>query len=103
MPVVVGLAKEEFEAWLISDSAAVSCIGPIARTVASPENLARREVKQLLSSWIAAADAAGREKQIRRQIASRCDLDAVQRRCRSFEKFAKELDGVASSVLRRLD
>jgi hypothetical protein len=88
---VVGVAVEEFEAWLISDMDAVRMVlgGDLAEP-RSPEKLEPRAAKQLLRGWISASRRD--EPLIRSDIAKTCSwarsrriLDHSRRSSRTFD------------------
>lgn len=95
VPVVVGVAVQELEAWLVADITAVNrALGRAHAAVAAPEELPLRAAKDALDGWIGEACAgmpfdARRAK--RRSIAEQLSLDEVERRCRAFELFRKDL------------
>ena len=86
---VVAVAVQEFESWLLADSAVVAKVGAGARPFGGPpENMQPGAAKQELAAWLAAsADVA----EARRQIAAACDLATVSKTCRSFSELTREL------------
>ncbi len=97
--VVIGVARPEFEAWLIVDCAcAASVLGATLSEPPDPEKLGPSEAKEILNQWIGQhgglaghADPKARKKDLRLKIAKACNLDTLARRCRSFELFLKDL------------
>ena len=92
---IVAAAFREFEAWLVADTRALrETLGLDISTTKDPESMARREAKELLASWAseAARTQAGVEPpELRRQLAGRCDLDELGRRCPSFTELRLKL------------
>ncbi len=85
---VIGVAIEEFEAWLIADAATIEQITALpVSAVASPEHMVRGAAKSQLAKWSAGSSAP----QVHREVASRCDLNVVCRHCRAFESFSSDL------------
>jgi hypothetical protein len=90
VPAVIGLACPEFEAWLIADHAALCAALRIA-VDPSPETMAPRAAKAFLASALSRAGIPeGGSDSVRRQLASICNLQMLQR-LRTFELFQKEL------------
>lgn len=89
----VGVAVKEFEAWLLADAAALSAVlGRSKSSPSSPEKLACREAKQLLSKWINEIATEKRNTaDIRRELALAADLDVLSNTCPSFKVFQQEL------------
>lgn len=89
-PVVVAVAVEEFEAWLVADDASVGRVLQTEfRTLAKPETLSPGEAKRSLRAAIARGEIDAMEA--RRRIALACDLAIVAKRCRSFTRLLKDL------------
>jgi len=87
---VIGVAIEEFEAWLVADDRAVSeGLHATFPTPKAPETMAPQEAKLLLAEAIALAGAD--PQVVRRTIAEKCGLDAISARCPSFADFRAEL------------
>lgn len=89
---VVGVAVEEFEAWLIADSAALKSVfrQPLAPPK-SPERLGRRQAKELLQQW---CEQHGRNRdagELRGELALSSDLETVSRQCTAFATFLQKL------------
>jgi hypothetical protein len=90
-PVVIAVAIQEFESWLLGDHPAVQSITATSfDQPKEPESMAPGEAKGLLSKWLTQAPNLGME-QARRELAQRCDLDRVCRRCPSFATLVKDL------------
>lgn len=90
---VVGVAVQEFEAWLVADQPAVhEVVGETFPAAPDPQSMPPGGAKRLLDSWIGRTDDE-RERHCthRREIAERCDLDRVEKRCRAFGQFRREL------------
>jgi hypothetical protein len=90
LPVVLAVSVREFEAWLIADEAALSAAASLdVPRFPAPDRMKPGEAKKHL------ADVCGRSSEdahaIRSTIARKCDLDAVCRRCRSFDRFCRDL------------
>lgn len=92
----VGVSVREFESWLVSDAAALrQVLGRPQDVPHAPEELARREAKQLLAEWIAPHVSDARSAlQIRREIAAALDLEVAERACPSFRAFLQELEAL---------
>ncbi len=87
---VIGLAVQEFEAWLISDEKAVSqAIGSPFPTQKAPERMKPREAKALLFDWIGRTGADDRTARL--TIAAAADLGAIGSRCPAFRDFRSKL------------
>jgi hypothetical protein len=90
---VVAVAVQEFEAWLIADEvAAAAVLGQRLSRSKDPEQMARREAKELLKGWLETStqtDSAAWE--LRRDIAARADLEVMAERCPAFDLFRHEL------------
>ena len=86
---VIGVAVQEFEAWLIGDEAAVRQVLSIDLPgQPGPETLPPREAKRRLAEWVSAAQADARK--IRCSLARVADLDALGR-LPSFARFRSQL------------
>lgn len=96
---VVGVAIQEFEAWLLADVSAVSStLGRTLQTTAEPESLERRKAKGILNDWVAEhSQEKDKALQLRRQIARLSDLDLIGRRCRAFGDFRRALREVQTT------
>ncbi len=90
--LVIGVASREFEAWLISDEAAVRAAASKDFSFpGNPEGLEPRAAKDLLRGLIRSSPRAGEESIVRREIVEKLDLDLVAKRCRSFQNFREDL------------
>lgn len=91
---VIGVAIQEFEAWLIADPAALKTVFRQSLSMNhSPERLGRRDAKEQLRQW---SEEHGRSKdpaELRRQLAEHCDLATVARQCPAFADFMHRLGG----------
>jgi uncharacterized protein DUF4276 len=87
---VIGVATQEFEAWLIADDVAVSrAMGATFPTQKNPEEMKPREAKNVLADAIGRAGSDPRV--VRRTIARTCGLDVVSSRCPSFRRLREDL------------
>ena len=94
LPRVVSVAVQEFEAWLIADSAAVSgALGRPFETPPAPETLRPRAAKALLGKAVAEAGASDAEARL--SIAHLATLDGIAKRCPAFAALRADL-GAAS-------
>jgi len=92
LDLAIGVAAQEFEAWLIADVVAVSrVLGVAVQQPPDPESMKPREAKKWLSDRIEEVGADSRS--VRMQVASELDLDRLKGVCRSFEQFLGELRG----------
>jgi hypothetical protein len=90
LPVrVIGVAAEEFEAWLIADHVALGAvIGSTIDMTQDPESMKPGEAKAFLASCLVAhADPA----EARRQLARSLDLGTIARRCNSLRVLKDRL------------
>jgi hypothetical protein len=91
-PWVIGIAREEFEAWLIADEAAVAkVIGQPVNRTKKPESLRPKEAKRIFNDWIATAVPRDQQVRVRREVASHIDLAVLQKRCPAFGEFLRDL------------
>jgi hypothetical protein len=91
VPKVIGVAVQEFEAWLIADhAAACQALGAAPTAPRDPERMSRREAKGLLASWMGDRPESS-ERGIRMTLANLCDLEVVRRRCAAFDHFLRAL------------
>jgi hypothetical protein len=87
---VIGVAVQEFEAWLVADDVAVgTALRSGFPTPAEPESMAPGEGKRLLEAAIARLGADS--QQVRRTVASLADLDRVAKRAPAFQRFRSDL------------
>jgi hypothetical protein len=91
-PVVVGIAKQEFESWLLADMAAVRRqLGQVDEGPAV-ESLGPRGARERLAELCATKHADAREhKGLRIALARDADLGEVEKRASSFAAFAAKL------------
>lgn len=100
VPTVLGVAVQEFEAWLVADVDRVEQLlgrePPLDRSLlSSSESLEPRGSKRALQQWIARSDLADEEERVtRRRIAEALDLEVLRSSCRAFGQFASELSRV---------
>jgi hypothetical protein len=96
---IVAAARQEFEAWLVSDHALVAELFDGAQ-VATPDQLERGVVKEQLAGMIArkanglALDTAAARSYPRAQritLAARCDLERLRSESPSFARFCADL------------
>lgn len=89
---VVGVAIEEFEAWLIADAEALKSVfrQPLAPPK-SPERLGRRRAKELLQQWCEQHGRSRDAGDIRGQLALLSDLETLSRQCGAFATFLQKL------------
>jgi hypothetical protein len=89
-PHVVGVAIQEFEAWLIADhGAVVGALSPAPEQPSHVESLSPRQAKTLLGQWISTAgdpDGAG----VRLTLARTCNLTVLDR-LSAFQSFRQDL------------
>ncbi|MDY7226499.1 DUF4276 family protein [Hyalangium rubrum] len=89
---VVSVAIQEFEAWLVADTAALQSVlrQPLAPPK-PPEKLSRRQAKELLQQWCEQHARSRDAAEIRRDIARQCDLDTLRQQCTAFARFLHKL------------
>ena len=80
------MAKQEFEAWLITDGDAVRAVLEKNHD-RNPEKLEPGQAKDLLNQWIDERNYRG----VYFEIANQCDLDELKTGSRSFETFFREI------------
>ena len=91
-PAVVAVPIQEFEAWLISDVAALRAVIGAGDATKDPEAMGPGEAKTTLESRLAASTTEIRaQRAMKIAIVNTLDLDAVAKRSRSFEQFRKGL------------
>lgn len=92
VPHAIGVAVQEFEAWLISDHGAVKkALGASPSGPAEIETLPPGRAKETLTRWTAEAGKSQQERDVRLTIARICDLTHVARRCAAFAAFMADL------------
>lgn len=95
--VVIGVAKQEFEAWLIADHLAVRTI--FGRDPGKPpavEDMTRAEAKQLLAIWTDKLASNSKPREVRVDLARRASLDSL----RTLKAFARFLDELRTALQR---
>jgi hypothetical protein len=90
---VIGVAREEFEAWLLADVRTLhSVCKQTVKMPPSPEQLERSEAKKRIEQWIANDAGTNVERRSKRiEIARTCDIGVVRDRCPSFNAFYEGL------------
>jgi hypothetical protein len=93
MHPVIGVARQEFEAWLVADASAVrAAIGRAFDLPEDPERLPPREAKQRLDAALGgSATPLAQHREKRLQIAQGCDLAILRRRCAAYREFLEAL------------
>jgi hypothetical protein len=81
--IVIAVAIQEFEAWLVADHESSGQPTPPA-----VESMKRGEAKTLLTKWLKSSDDA---KAARRELAQKCDLERMEKRAPSFAQFLSDL------------
>ncbi len=88
----IGMAVQEFEAWLIADHQAVGAVlGASPPTPKAPASMAPGEAKGLLKSWRAQFASDRQERDVRSALATECDLQRVAQRCQDFQLLMQAL------------
>lgn len=89
---IIGVAVEEFEAWLIADHAAVMRIADKNEQQGrAPESLAPGESKRRLQQLLSTSPRDARVYDLRCEVARAVDLALVLEQCRSFKRFFDEI------------
>lgn len=92
VPCVVGVAVQEFEAWLVTDTKAIAqVVGvPAPPTLRSPERLAPFAARKRLADFLAnhGSDA---QRRLRSELARHCDLGVLKKGSSSFASLLREL------------
>jgi hypothetical protein len=91
---VIGLAIEEFEAWLLADFMTVQrVLGAVAMSdfPTTPERLKPGEAKGRLNVYL--GEHTADSLKLRREIAAQCSLDELRNKCRAFQQFVSDLRG----------
>ncbi|MBM7112396.1 DUF4276 family protein [Archangium primigenium] len=93
---LVSVAVQEFEAWLIADPQALKTVlrAPVSLPK-PPEQLGRRQAKQLLQEWSEQHASKHEPAEIRRQLAETCDLETLRQQCPAFAGFLQRLQALA--------
>jgi len=93
-PVCLGVAVQEFEAWLHADQKTVDSVVDQAHgRLPDLESMPPGEAKRILQEWLGIRypnDPDARSA-ARKEIAARSDLEEIARRCRSFVDFRRDL------------
>lgn len=92
-PVVIGVAVQEFEAWLVADSQAVRHVLNAADAPPSPESLEPREAKTLLAQWVGQAQPPRPGSELRCTLARSAKLEKIVETCPAFRSFVEQLGG----------
>lgn len=91
---VVGVAVQEFEAWLLADGVAARAVLDHPVAVQHPERLEPGAAKARLNEGCDASEHADRKEHrraVRQKLCEHMDLDAVARACPSFRAFLDDL------------
>jgi hypothetical protein len=89
---IIAVAVQEFESWMIASVEAVARVVGIAlEQPPLSESLARGAAKRIYSDWLARGQDPARARILRCAVAESVDLDAIAKRCRSFERFLQDL------------
>ena len=99
-PRVLGIAREEFEAWLVADAETVGNVLQVTlNRTKSPESMKPRQAKEILEQWIAKQQQNSPKRQIRKKIALNCDLGVLKQRCKwGFARFAEDLQAACEYI-----
>ncbi len=90
--IVIAVAKQEFEAWLIADANAIQeALGSRFQQPPNPESMKRGVAKETLQAAIATSPQAQNPFGVRVDIARRTRLEVVRKACASFDTFMKDL------------
>lgn len=88
----VGVAVEEFEAWLVADHECVRTqLGPDSELLERPQDRARGEAKEYLSRVHSKSGVSMGLWELRREISRTADLGTIAERCSSFRDFEAAL------------
>lgn len=94
-PWVLGVAKQEFEAWLIADQKSVQrCLG--ASISKGPDRMKPGEAKEGLAELLNRAGKGPHEGRL--ALAETAELATIGKRSKSWSIFLKELGGVAGGL-----
>lgn len=92
LPTVVGVSKEEFEAWLLSDHPSLqAAIGRSVNQSPNPESLPPGEAKNRYFQIVANSLPGRTANEMRMDIVRNCDLDRWSATCTYFERFRKDI------------
>jgi hypothetical protein len=92
--VAIGIAVTEFESWLLADQSTLNDVmqPQVAFSrLADPETLRPGESKRLLADFCGRGTTSSSPAELRRAVASHCDLGVLASRSRSFADFRTEL------------
>ena len=92
---VVGVARREFESWLVTDRACVAkVLDRPFDDAGDPEEWSPGEAKRLLQRMLEGVPGSdrARTRRLRCEICSRCDLEHLRWGSRSFERFLSDLE-----------
>lgn len=93
VPHVVGMAIQEFEAWLLADQkAVVDVFGAGTDQPPAMESLERRRAKETLKQWVADLGKPDHDREIRKGLATQCNIEAVAKACPAFADFLVDLE-----------
>jgi hypothetical protein len=90
--VAIGLAVEEFEAWLLADLRTVQRVlgaDTVSGLPTTPERLKPREAKACLNVYL--GEHAAESRRLRREIADQCSLDELRDKCKAFHQLSSDL------------
>jgi hypothetical protein len=89
---VVAVAREEFEAWLITDVLALRSVLELDLDQAEdPEQMRSGAAKNLLRDWIGKSSVALDSRDVRTALAGQLRLEFLLRQNRSFQEFVEDL------------
>lgn len=95
-PHVIGMAIQEFEAWLIADQKTiVDRLKSNLNQSTDPEKMKRGEAKKLYNKWLNDSDDPEditTSSEIRIHIARNCNLEILKKRCPSIEQFTRDIN-----------
>lgn len=88
---VIAIAVQEFEGWLVADTAAAArVLGKTLATAPEPDGMKQGVAKELWDRWTSGLDSSERAAK-RREVAAKLDLDALARRSASFAHLLSDL------------
>ena len=88
---VIAIAVQEFEGWLVADTAAAArVLGKTLDTAPEPDGMKQGVAKALWDRWTSALDSSERTAK-RRDVAAHLDLDVLARRSASFAHLLSDL------------
>lgn len=92
-PVVIGVAVQEFETWLVADGEAVRDVLNAVGAPQNPESLQPRQAKTLLAGWLGRAHPPRPGAELRCTLARSANLEKIAEACSAFASFAEQLRG----------